>query len=88
MEAAAAPGARAVEPRARSRALDRETFVRLCEPDFDGMYDLLLRMLGNRQLAGATLRATLDEAWEGRCDAARPACTVCMRRPRRRAGGM
>ena len=72
MEAAAAPGARAVEPRARSQALDRETFVRLCEPDLDRMYDLLLRMLGNQQLAGATLRATLDEAWEGFCDDGAP----------------
>jgi hypothetical protein len=72
MEAAAAPRTRTVEPRARSRVLDRETFIRLCEPDFDGMYDLLLRMLRNRQLAGATLRATLDEAWEGFCDDGAP----------------
>jgi DNA-directed RNA polymerase specialized sigma24 family protein len=61
MEAAAVALVRS-EPRAQTRTGDREAFVRLYEPDFDGLVDLLLRTLRDSGLASAALHDALDRA--------------------------
>jgi DNA-directed RNA polymerase specialized sigma24 family protein len=62
MEAAAAtlayPGALA----AQTRTGDREVFIALYEPDFDGVFDLILRTVRDGELAAAVLRDALERA--------------------------
>jgi DNA-directed RNA polymerase specialized sigma24 family protein len=62
MEAAAVALVRP-EQRAQARTGDREAFVRLYEPDFDGLFDLLLRTLRHSGLATAALQDALHRAW-------------------------
>src|SRR6478672_4872332 len=64
MEAAAATLARPEELAARTRTGDREVFVSLYEPDFDGVFDLVVRTVRDGKLAAAVLRAALESAWD------------------------
>jgi DNA-directed RNA polymerase specialized sigma24 family protein len=64
MEAAAATLAWPEELAAQSRTGDRQAFVTLYEPDFDGIFDLVLRTVRDRELADAALRAALERAWD------------------------
>lgn len=63
MEAAAATLVRP-EERAQARAGDREAFVSLYEPDFGGLFDLLLRTLRDRAQATAALGDALECGWD------------------------
>jgi DNA-directed RNA polymerase specialized sigma24 family protein len=63
MEAAAAPLVRLEELAAQTRIGDRQAFVTLYEPDFDGVFDLVLRTMRDREVAAAVLRAALEKAW-------------------------
>ena len=63
MEAAAAPLVRREELVAQTRIGDRQAFVTLYEPDFDGVFDLVLRTMRDREVAAAVLRAALEKAW-------------------------
>lgn len=63
MEAAAATLARPEELAARTRTGDREVFVSLYEPDFDGVFDLVLRTVRDGSVAAAVLRDALGTAW-------------------------
>jgi DNA-directed RNA polymerase specialized sigma24 family protein len=65
MEAAAATLVRREELAARTRTGDRQAFVTLYAPDFDGVFDLVLRTVGDSDVAGIALRAALVKAWEG-----------------------
>jgi DNA-directed RNA polymerase specialized sigma24 family protein len=64
MEAAAATLARPEELAARTRTGDREVFVSLYEPDLDGVFDLVLRTVGDGKVAAVVLRAALERAWD------------------------
>jgi DNA-directed RNA polymerase specialized sigma24 family protein len=65
MEAAAATLVRREELAARTGTGDGQVFVTLYEPDFHGVFDLVLRIVRDREIAGAALRAALARAWEG-----------------------
>jgi DNA-directed RNA polymerase specialized sigma24 family protein len=65
MEAAAATLVRREELAAHTRTGDRQAFVTLYGPDFDGVFDLVLRAVRDREVAGAALQAALEKAWEG-----------------------
>ncbi len=64
MEAAAATLVRPEELAAQTRTGDRQAFVTLYEPDFDGVFDLVLRSVRDREVAAAVLRAALETAWD------------------------
>jgi len=64
MEAAAATLVRPEELAAQSRTGDREVFVSLYEPDFDGVFDLVLRTVRDGKVAAAVLRDALETAWD------------------------
>jgi DNA-directed RNA polymerase specialized sigma24 family protein len=55
---------RAVGLAARTSSGDREAFVSLYSPDFDGLFDLALRTVREREAAGAVVRAGLERAWD------------------------
>src|SRR5438128_44887 len=64
MEAAAAtapPAGGALDARARTG--DREAFNALNAPHFAGVYDYVLRVVRDRDLAAAAVRATFARAW-------------------------
>jgi len=64
MEAAAAtapPAGGALDARARTG--DREAFNALYAPHFAGVYDYVLRVVRDRDLAAAAVRATFARAW-------------------------
>jgi DNA-directed RNA polymerase specialized sigma24 family protein len=63
MEAAAATLARP-EELAALRAGDGKTFVTLYEPDFDGLFDLVLRTVRDREVAATVVHAALEKAWD------------------------
>jgi DNA-directed RNA polymerase specialized sigma24 family protein len=63
MEAAAATLVRPEELAAHTRTGDREVFVSLYEPDFEGVFDLVLRTVRDGKVAAAVLRDALDTAW-------------------------
>ena len=63
MEAVAATAAPAEEALAASaRAGDREAFVSLYAPHLEGVYDYVLRVVGERQLAADVVRTTFARA--------------------------
>jgi DNA-directed RNA polymerase specialized sigma24 family protein len=62
--AAAASLGRADGLAARTSSGDREAFVSLYGPDFDGLFDLALRTVREREAAGAAVRAGLERAWD------------------------
>jgi DNA-directed RNA polymerase specialized sigma24 family protein len=64
MEAAAAALVRPEELAAQTRTGDREVFVSLYEPDFDGVFDLVLRTVRDGNVAAAVLRDALETAWD------------------------
>ncbi len=64
MEAAAATLVRPEELAAHTRTGDREVFVSLYEPDFDGVFDLVLRTVRDGKVAAAVLRHALETAWD------------------------
>lgn len=64
MVAAAANLGRADGLAARTSSGDREAFVSLYGPDFDGLFDLALRTVREREAAGEVVRAGLERAWE------------------------
>jgi DNA-directed RNA polymerase specialized sigma24 family protein len=64
MEAAAATLDRREEHAAQTRTGDRQAFVTLYEPDFDGVFDLVLRTVRDREVTDAVLRAAFQRAWE------------------------
>jgi DNA-directed RNA polymerase specialized sigma24 family protein len=64
MEAAAAVLVRPEELAAQTRTGDREVFVSLYEPDFDGVFDLVLRTVRDGNVAAAVLRDALETAWD------------------------
>jgi DNA-directed RNA polymerase specialized sigma24 family protein len=64
MEAAAATLVRPGERAAQTRTGDREVFVSLYEPDFDGVFDLVLRTVRDGKVAAAVIRDALATAWE------------------------
>jgi DNA-directed RNA polymerase specialized sigma24 family protein len=61
--AAAATVARAGELSARIRTGDRDAFVTLYGPDFDGLFDLVLRSVRDRESAAVALADALGRAW-------------------------
>lgn len=63
MVAAAANFGRADGLAARTSSGDREAFVSLYGPDFDGVFDLALRTVREREAACAVVRAGLERAW-------------------------
>lgn len=65
MEAAAATLVHPGELAAQIRTGDREVFVALYEPDFDGVFDLVLRTVRDGEVAAAVLRDALARAWDG-----------------------
>jgi DNA-directed RNA polymerase specialized sigma24 family protein len=64
MEAAAATLVRPEELAAHTRPGDREVFVSLYEPDFSGVFDLVLRTVRDGKVAVAVLRDALETAWD------------------------
>jgi DNA-directed RNA polymerase specialized sigma24 family protein len=64
MEAAAATLDRRDELAAQTRTGDGQVFVTLYEPDFDGVFDLILRTVRAGDVAAAALRAALERAWD------------------------
>ncbi|MGZ8739195.1 MAG: RNA polymerase sigma factor [Gaiellaceae bacterium] len=64
MEAAAATLVRPGELAAQTRSGDREVFVSLYEPDFDGVFDLVLRTVRDGNVAAAVVHAALERAWD------------------------
>jgi len=64
MEAAAATFARTDGLSARIRAGDRDAFVSLYGPDFDGLFDFVLRSVRDRGSAAVALSDALHRAWE------------------------
>jgi DNA-directed RNA polymerase specialized sigma24 family protein len=64
MEAAAAALVRPEELAAQTRTGDREVFVSLYEPDFDGVFDLVLRTVRDGNVAAVVLRDALETAWD------------------------
>jgi RNA polymerase sigma factor (sigma-70 family) len=59
--ATAAPAGEALD--ARTRAGDRAGFRSLYGPQFEGVYDYVLRVVGDRELAGEVVRQTFAKAW-------------------------
>jgi DNA-directed RNA polymerase specialized sigma24 family protein len=55
---------RADGPAARTSSGDREAFVSLYGPDFDGLFDLALRTVREREVSCAVVRAGLEQAWD------------------------
>jgi DNA-directed RNA polymerase specialized sigma24 family protein len=64
MEAAAATFAHPGQLAAQTRTGDREVFVSLYEPDFEGVFDLILRTVRDGEVAAAVLRDALNRAWD------------------------
>jgi DNA-directed RNA polymerase specialized sigma24 family protein len=64
MEAAAATFARPDGPAAWIRTGDRDAFVSLYGPDFDGLFDFALRSVRDRASAAAALSDALHRAWD------------------------
>jgi DNA-directed RNA polymerase specialized sigma24 family protein len=64
MEAAAVTLVRPAELAAQIRTGDREVFVSLYEPDFDGVFDLVLRTVREGKAAAVVLRDALETAWD------------------------
>jgi len=64
MEAAAATSARPDGPAARTRTGDRDAFVSLYRPDFDGLFDFVLRSVRDRASAAVALSDALPRAWD------------------------
>jgi DNA-directed RNA polymerase specialized sigma24 family protein len=64
MEAAAAPLARPDGLAARIRTGDRDAFVSLYGPDFDGLFDFVLRSVRDRASAAVALSNALHQAWD------------------------
>src|SRR5205807_5578620 len=63
MEAAAATAPPADEALdARARAGDREAFRSLYSPQFEGVYDYVLRVVRERELAAGVVRSTFEQA--------------------------
>jgi DNA-directed RNA polymerase specialized sigma24 family protein len=98
MEAAAATFARPDGPAAQIRTGDRDAFVSLYGPDFDGLFDFVLRSVRDRGSAALALSDSLHRAWEMFCDRGAPydvrgwlfviARDAVLRRPRRRTGNV
>ena len=96
MEAAAATFARPDGPAAQIRTGDRDAFVSLYGPDFDGLFDFVLRSVRDRGSAAVALSDSLHRAWELFCERGAPydvrgwlfviARDAVLVRPRRRAG--
>src|SRR5580765_3580394 len=68
MEAAAATFARTDGLSARIRTGDRDVFVSLYGPDFDGLFDFVLRSVLDRESATVALSDSLHRAWEVFCE--------------------
>ena len=64
MEAAAATFARPEGLAARIRTGDRDAFVSLYGPDFDALFDFVLRSVRDRESATVALGDTLHQAWD------------------------
>jgi DNA-directed RNA polymerase specialized sigma24 family protein len=94
--AAAATFARTDGFSARIRTGDRDVFVSLYGPDFDGLFDFVLRSVLDRESAAVALSDSLHRAWEIFCERGAPydvrawlfviARDAVLRRPRRRTG--
>jgi DNA-directed RNA polymerase specialized sigma24 family protein len=64
MEAVAATASRADEAGdARTHAGDREAFITLYGPHFEGVYDYVLRVVRERELAAEVVLATFEKGW-------------------------
>jgi DNA-directed RNA polymerase specialized sigma24 family protein len=63
MEAVAATAAPAEAQDVRALAGDREAFNSLYRPHFEGVYDFVLRVVGERELAVDVARDTFARAW-------------------------
>jgi DNA-directed RNA polymerase specialized sigma24 family protein len=63
MEAAAATAAPAEARDGRALAGDRQAFNSLYRPRFEAVYDFVLRIVGERELAAAVVRETFARAW-------------------------
>ena len=63
MEAVAATAAPADVRDARAHAGDREAFNALYRPHFEAVYDFVLRIVGERELAADAVRETFARAW-------------------------
>jgi RNA polymerase sigma factor (sigma-70 family) len=63
MEAAAATAAPAEARDARALAGDREAFNSLYRPRFEAVYDFVLRIVGERELAADVVHETFARAW-------------------------
>lgn len=98
MEAAAATFSRTDGLSARIRTGDRDVFVSLYGPDFDGLFDFVLRSVLDRESAAVALSDSLHRAWEIFCERGAPydvrgwlfvtARDAVLRRPRRRTGNV
>ena len=96
--AAAATFARTDGFSARIRTGDRDVFVSLYGPDFDGLFDFVLRSVLDRESAAVALSDSLHRAWEIFCERGAPydvrgwlfvtARDAVLRRPRRRTGNV
>ena len=64
MEAAAATFVRPDGPAAQIRTGDRDAFVFLYGPDFDGLFDFVLRSVRDRASAAVALSDALHRAWD------------------------
>ena len=64
MEAAAATFVRPDGPAAQIRTGDRDAFVFLYGPDFDGLFDFVLRSVRDRASAAVALSDALHQAWD------------------------
>src|SRR5690242_8120280 len=63
MEAVAATAAPAEAQNARALAGDREAFNALYRPNFEAVYDFVLRVVGEHELAAGIVRETFERAW-------------------------
>lgn len=63
MEAVAATAAPADTQGARAIAGDRDAFDSLYRPRFEAVYDFVLRIVGERELAADVVRETFARAW-------------------------
>lgn len=63
MEAAAATAASAEARDVRALAGDRDAFNGLYGPHFEGVYDYVLRIVGEREQAAGVVRETFARAW-------------------------
>src|SRR3954447_10593238 len=96
MEAAAATLARPDGLAASIRTGDRDAFVSLYGPDFDGLFDFVLRSVRDRAFAAVALSDAADQAWKLFRERGAPydvrgwlfaiARNAFLARPRRRAG--